>query len=135
MKRAAVALALFLVAAPVAAQEEPPFPPPDFSRDTLIRLFEEIEVEDDRPRVRHRFGAVDFRAFGTRWRVGYLPFMAPLPGSMPWINGERWPDPFRLSGTEIPHTSRTWNQRRQLSSELKRIDRLTRRATIVAKPE
>jgi hypothetical protein len=136
MRRAAVVLATLLIAAQAVAQEEEPSsPPPDYSKETLVRLFADIEVEDERPRVQHRFGAVDFRAFGTRWRVGYLPFMAPLAGSMPWVNGERWPDPFRLSGTTFPHTPRTWNQRRQLNSELKRIEKLTKRATIVAKPE
>ena len=105
---------------------------PDFSRDTLLRLFAEGEErEDPEDRFRHRFGVIDFRAAGMRWRIGYLPFMVPLSGSQPWVNGQRWPDPFVLTGTEIAHTPRTWRSQRAMSAELRRIEKRVRETSTV----
>lgn len=137
MTRVAVILSslLFTVAAFGQDESASTTPAPDYSRDTLVRLFAEIEIEERESRIQHSFGRVDFRALGMRWRVGYLPFFMPLPGSQPWVNGERWPDPFRLTGTEIASPPRTWKQTRDMSAELRRIERKVRKATIVAKPE
>lgn len=108
-----------------SAQHEPS--KPDYSRNTLITLFaNDPQREKVDPRVKWSVGAVDFKAAGMRWRIGYLPFLMPLSGSQPWINGQRWPDPFLLTGTTFASTPRTWKQRRNMTAEMRRIDRKTR---------
>jgi hypothetical protein len=118
--KVSLVILFLLVSVGAAAQEEPP----DYSREKLIEIFANVpEREDVEPRIRHSIGALDFRAFGMRWRVGYLPFFAPLPGSQPWIHKERWPDAFSLTGTEFASPPRTWRQTRNMSAELRRIER------------
>jgi len=119
---------------------------PDYSRNKLIQI---LADNPDQPRpqkpVNLGFGYIDFRALNMRWHIGYLPFSAPLYGSVPWaMNGAfgGMPDPFIATNTEIPQTPRTWAQNRALSSELKRIERTERakekekpNATVTAKPQ
>ncbi|HUP49421.1 MAG TPA: hypothetical protein VNA04_11590 [Thermoanaerobaculia bacterium] len=138
MRTTALILTLLLTATAAAQEEEQAQePPPDYSRDTLLRIFaDNPEREEEEQRVRVRLGVVDIRAAGMRWRVGYLPFYMPLHGSMPWLNGHRWPDPFILTGTEIAHTSRTWRDQRAMSAELRRLERRLRQtSTVTVKPE
>lgn len=137
MQKAALILALVLLPGTAAAQEPPAPENPDFSRDTLIRIFSEtIEPEETEPRVKVSFGAIEFRAAGARWRIGYLPFLMPLPGSIPWDHEQRWPDPFALTGTQIASPPRTWRDNRARNAELRRIDRLMRdSATVTVTPE
>ena len=131
--RTAILIMTLLLATSAAAQQSFRDPEsPDFSRDTLLRLFAEGEErEDPEARFRHRFGVIDFRAAGMRWRIGYLPFMVPLSGSQPWVNGQRWPDPFVLTGTEIAQTPQTWRSQRAMSAELRRIERRVRETSTV----
>lgn len=133
MRIAALILTLLLLASSAAAQEsQPAEETPDFSRDTLLRLFaDDEEREDADARFRHRFGVIDFRAAGVRWRIGYLPFMVPISGSQPWVNGQRWPDPFALTGTEIAQTPRTWRDERALNAESRRLERRLRATTSI----
>ncbi len=129
MKTLGVIALLLTTANAALAQDEPQTKQPDYSRETLIRIFSnEPEREKVEARVRYSFGAIDFRAFGMRWRVGYLPFFMPFPGSMPWVNGQRWPDPFLLTGTEFATTPRTFRQQRNMNAELKRIEKKVREA-------
>ncbi len=121
----AVIISLILGATSALAQETEPAP--DFSREKLIEIFANApQRQSPEPRIKHSFGAIDFKAFGMRWRVGYLPFFAPLPGSQPWIQRERWPDAFMLTGTEYASPPRTWRQTRNMSRELKRIEKKLR---------
>lgn len=126
------ALALAL-AGPAAAQDEPATNP-DFTKPTLMRIFSTDETPPLRePRVKVRAGALEFRALGMDWRIAYLPILPPLAGSRPTTSRE-WPDAFSLTGTEFASTPRTWRQRRALSGELRRIERLERkRAKVVVK--
>ena len=142
MRRLAVFVLFTLTLATASAQQPAQEPAadgkPDYSRETLIEMFADVPEREEDPdaKFRHRFGAIDFRAFGIRWRVGYLPFMMPLAGSMPWVNGQRWPDPFALTRTELPMTPRSWRDRRAMSAELRRIERITREeAQIKVQPE
>lgn len=121
-----------LAAATAHAQTQFREDQPDFSRDTLLRLFaENPEREDADSGLEHRFGAISFRTGTIRWRVGYLPFFMPLHGSIPWDHDQRWPDPFVLTGTEIATTPRSFRSRRAMSSELRRIDRKLRDSAVV----
>ena len=132
MRRFASFALLALFAASAMAQQRP-----DYSRETLLEIFaKEAKKEEAERRFKHEFGAISFKALGMRWRVGYLPFFMPLHGSRPWINGERWPDPFILTGTEIARPPRTWRQTRDMNAELRRIEkRLKESATVKVNPE
>jgi hypothetical protein len=132
MRSAIFLIISLLMTGSALAQQQFREEPPDFSRDTLLRLFaENPEREKVEPRFRHELGMIEFRTRNIRWRVGYLPFFLPLHGSQPWDHDQRWPDPFILTGTEIAHTSRTWRDRRAMSSELRRIDRKIRESAVV----
>lgn len=137
MKGPAIILLLLTATAAWAQQEEPNQPTPDYSREKLIELFADIpQRETAERRIKHSIGMTEFKAFGMRWRVGYLPFFAPLPGSQPWINRDRWPDPFLLTGTEFASPPRTWRQTRNMSAELKRIEKkLKEKQKVKVEPE
>ena len=106
---------------------------PDFSKPSLLRLLSEMPPSKPDPAVAFEFGAVDVRALGTRWKIGYLPFLMPLSGSVNYGRGigNDFPDPFALTGTVIPWTARSWRDQRALSSELRRIERTERERTKV----
>jgi hypothetical protein len=148
MPRALLVVFMLLIAAGAPAQDAtqrvplaPLDPPPsaddpDYSRDTLLRLFADApEREEIDPRFRHSIGAVDFKALGMRWRIGYLPFFAPFQGSYLTTNRE-WPDPFTLTGTAYASPPRTWRRGREMSAELKRIERRLRKdSSVVVKTD
>lgn len=129
--RTVLLVAFLLVAGTLSAQEaaapSTASPAkPDYSRDNLLRLLVETEKPEHEPRVRFRFGTIDFKALGTRWRIGYLPFMMPLSGSQIRVTQE-WPDPFALTGTSIASPPRVWKSTpRAVRRELRRIDRLSK---------
>ena len=141
MKRIVLTLAVMLLALPAMAQEEATATttaPPDYSKDTLTRLFsEEITVEAPRDRnFKAGFGYIDFRALGMRWHIGYLPFLAPMQGSQQWRVDHRWPDPFILTGSSLATTPRSFARSKEVSAELRKLEkRLKKDAQIVAKPE
>ncbi|HSP13516.1 MAG TPA: hypothetical protein VLV78_02045 [Thermoanaerobaculia bacterium] len=140
MKRLVPFVIVLALAGNAAGQDSPP----DYSREKLLRLFaDEPQREKVEPRVQFGIGYVDFKALNMRWRVNYLPIMLPLYGSVPWtMNGAfgSMPDPFTMTGTEIPYTPRTWRQVRDMNAELKRIERTERakekpKATVTTHPE
>lgn len=126
MKASATLLALLLVAGSAVAQEDPRPNTPDYSRDTLLRLFAEA-AEDERP-ISYRRGAIVFRALGTTWRFHYLPIMVPLSGTGFGTTDvmQEWPDPFALTGTQIATGPRAWRTRRDVNAEMRRIERTER---------
>lgn len=130
MRATAAVLALFLVAGGALAQENDGATndeqAPDYSRETLLRVFADAEEPDDQP-VRFHVGAVEFRALGTRFLFAYVPLM-PLPGSVVRTT-QQWPDAFSLTGTSLPMTARAWRSQRARNAELRRIER-TERARI-----
>ena len=147
MRRATLLVSLLLITGglfaqdatqrvPMAPVDGPDLSDPDYSRDTLLRLFANTpEREELDPRFRHSLGAVDFKALGVRWRLGYLPFFAPFQGSYLTTNRE-WPDPFTLTGTAYASPPRTWRRSREMSAELKRIERRLRKdSSIVVKTD
>ncbi len=134
-----LSFAFLVLFATVAFGQETPAPPqsPNYSRDALLQIFaNEAERGKAEPRIQHSFGQISFKALGMRWRIGYLPFFVPLPGSRPWLNSDRWPDPFLLTRTEFASPPRTWRQSRDMSAELRRIERRVKdKATVKVKPE
>jgi hypothetical protein len=140
MRTSAFAITALFIAISLQAQtEQPTAPKPDYTRPTLIRI---LSVNDQppkpEPRVEYHFGAVDVRALGTRWMIGYLPFFMPLSGSVNTGRGlgSNFPNPFALTHTEIPYTARSWRDRRAMSRELRRIDNEEKkRAKVKVNPE
>jgi hypothetical protein len=140
-----IALILLLLLPSAAAAQEPPpaeaspaaETSPDYSRDTLLRLFaDNPDREESDPRVKVHFGAIDFRFAGMQWRIGYLPFFVPLQGSQPWLHQDRWPDPFILTGTQVAYGPRTWRDQRALTSEVRKLERRLRESSsVVVKPD
>jgi hypothetical protein len=114
-------VALLLISPAAVAQESP-----DYSRDTLLRIFAE-QPEEEQPDVRFYVGAVEFRAMGSDWRFVYAPLL-PLSGSIIGVTQE-WPDPFALTRTAIATPARV-NRSREFREELRRIDRVAPRARV-----
>jgi hypothetical protein len=140
----AAVLAAALTAATAAAQSDSlrissttSPPPPDYSREALLHIVSNIVEPPPPPEARVQFhvGYVEFKALNMRWRIAYLPFLAPLPGSYRRTNATI-PDAFSLTGTEFAQTARTWRDQRSVSKEMRRIERTEReRATIKAEPQ
>jgi hypothetical protein len=104
-------------------------PTPDYSQEKLRQIFAHSDEERPKaqPVVRWGLGAVEFKAFGMDWRIVYLPIAMPFSGSVrgtdPW---SKFPDPFALTGTEFASTPRTWQDKREVSKERRRIERSER---------
>jgi hypothetical protein len=124
MKATTTALFVLLLAASTArAQTDDP---PDYSRDNLQRILSVNAGEPpDEHNVQYDVGAISFRALGTRWRFNYLPLMMPLVGTRQTTTWE-WPDAFSLTNTPIAMPARAWRASRQMSSERKRIERMSK---------
>lgn len=139
MKRLTLIVTILLLANGAVAQDDNKAGNPDYTRDNLLRLFKDAADEKPRgnPNIQFGVGFVDFKALGQRWRFNYLPIMIPLQGSMPWRSNDAWdstPNPFALTGTTIPYTARTWQDRRAMNTEMKRIEK-TERAKVKVKVE
>jgi len=138
MRTTSIALAVFLAAGAALGQsgDSQHAPPPDYSRQKLQEIFSKIEEPPQHERnIQFTPGAVLFKALGMRWRINYLPFLAPLPGSFRTTTGYNV-DPFALTHTEIAQTPRTFAAQRAINAEMKRIERTERekRAKVVVKP-
>ncbi len=139
MKLVPLFVIVLALAGNIAAQELTNPPSVDYSRGKLIQLFANQPVKEAvEPRVQFGVGYIDFRALKMRWRLAYSPMM-PLSGSVPWRSNGAFgalPDPFELTHTEIASPPRTWRRTRDMSAELRRIERSERiKAKVVAKPE
>jgi hypothetical protein len=123
MRTTALLLALLLVAGGAAAQEEAPAERqrPDYSRNTLLRLFADAGDDDDQRAIRVGNGALlEVRGLAMTFRLmGVLP---PLSGSEFRTVMNTLPDPFALTGTSIATSPRAWRTQRQRSRELRRIE-------------
>ena len=128
MRTIVLALSTTLLAAAALAQETGKQPPaPDYSKPTLMRIFV-IEPQLAQPDdiIEPEVGAVRYRARFGNFLLGYLPFFAPLPGSVPTTT-RQMVDPFVMTHMEIPAGPGV--MRRERARELRRIDRLTRSKT------
>jgi len=114
---------LFLAAAAAFGQEAPA--QPDYSPEQLRHIF---TSEPAPPAPRSNFhvgiGYVEFRALGMQWRVGFLPILAPLPGSVPTTRGGM-PDAFALNHLTIPGALPLPEHDADTNRELRRIARIT----------
>jgi hypothetical protein len=124
MRKVIIAIALTIAATAAHAQRAEPAPP-DFSPDHLRQIF---TTEDQRPQTPHKFhfgfGTIEFRALGMEWRIGYLPILAPLHGSVP-ATTKVWPDAFSLNHMELPGALPIPQRDADMRRELRRIARIT----------
>ncbi|HYC61641.1 MAG TPA: hypothetical protein VEK79_18945 [Thermoanaerobaculia bacterium] len=127
MRASATILALLLVAGTAVAQDSPASS--DYSKDTLQRLFANAAQQEGENPIRRTRGALDFNAFGTSWRLNYVPrIMMAMHGTLDGVTNVV-PDPFALTGTQIATSPRSWRTRREINRELRRIE-ATERAKI-----
>jgi hypothetical protein len=121
MRTIAIALASTLVAGMALAQDGLKTQPiPDYSRPTLMRIFVTDE-QISQPRFDFDVGQVTYHRHGLNLILGYLPFLAPLPGSVPTTTRQAV-DPFALMHTEYAMPARIASRER--ARELRRIERL-----------
>ncbi|HYR27533.1 MAG TPA: hypothetical protein VEU30_03660 [Thermoanaerobaculia bacterium] len=123
MKASAAFLLIALAAGSAAAQEATS--KPDYSRQAVQRFVMSIETEGEEDIPRHRYDplVVNVAAFGTTFRIGYLPqLMMPLAGSQLGVT-QTWPDAFSLTNTSIATSPRAWRTTRTFRRELNDINR------------
>ncbi len=121
-------LAILCLAAPAAFSQESPAQP-DYSREQLRHIFTSDPAP---PGPQSNFhvgvGYVEFRALGAQWRLGFLPILAPLAGSVPTTRGLGMPDAFGLNHVVIPGGPLLPEERdADEQRELRRIARITAR--------
>jgi hypothetical protein len=122
MRNAVLGLLFLLATGSLFAQQQEV--QPDFSRDNLLRLTADIPEPPERePRVEFGFGTVSFRALGTSWRFNYLPIMAPLSGTAMTTSREL-PNGLTLNNAATAETPRTFRDRREMTAERRRIERI-----------
>ncbi len=95
----------------------------DYSREAVQRFVMSTQVEEDE--IRHEYDplVVNFAAFGTTFRVGYIPqLMMPMAGSQVGTT-QTWPDAFSLTRTQIATGPRAWRTQRAFRRELRDINR------------
>jgi hypothetical protein len=107
MNRATLIAGLTLVFAAAAFADEVA-PPPDYSRQALLRIVRDMPEREERTISFDRFGEVELRTRFVRAHVLYSP-VPPLQGSMPRVTLE-WPNPFVQTGTDIAMTPQTWSR-------------------------
>ena len=97
MRRAVLVLVLLIGAVPLLAAEAPK---PDYSRDTILRILHDRDREQAPFKI--DIGMLQIHTRNARFRLAWLPFLAPLPYSYPRTTQEV-PNPFVLTGTDIPY--------------------------------
>ena len=125
MRRAIIPL-LIILAAGMARAQTTTTTAPDYSPDHLRQIFSTTPSEDLVPprNVHFGFGTVEFRALGMQWRIGFLPFLAPFPGSVPGTTNHM-PDAFSLNHLIIPGAPPPPERTADMRRELRRIAKLT----------
>lgn len=123
MRIVATAAILTFAASQLFAAERPATP--DFSRPTLLQIFSGGNAPRSSDPFKAEAGQVTLKTHSTNVKIGYLPFLTPLPGSYPTTTRQMI-NPFEMLHTEIPQTARTWASGREANRELRRIERLER---------
>ncbi|HEY4640323.1 MAG TPA: hypothetical protein VII75_03190 [Thermoanaerobaculia bacterium] len=124
MRYTFIALLFMTIAGAAYAQSAPP---PDYSADHLRQIFSTQPAGDEplpQRNVHFGFGTIEFRALGMDWRIGFLPILAPLPGSVPGTTNHL-PDAFSLNHLVIPGAPPPVERTADMKRELRRIARLT----------
>jgi hypothetical protein len=123
MRTLAIALVSTLAAGMALGQDALKAPPkPDYSRPTLMRLFVE-EPQISQPRFDFDIGQVTYHRHGLNLMVGYLPLLAPFPGTVPTTTRQMI-DPFAMTHTQYATPARIANAERE--RQLRQIERLGR---------
>src|SRR5436853_6281055 len=97
MKRALLAVLLMLSPVVGLAADDST---PDYARPPILRILHERDIEQAPFKI--DVGMLTVNTRSTRYRMAWLPFLAPLPYSYPRQTMEL-PNPFVLTGTDIPY--------------------------------
>ncbi len=73
---------------------------PDYSRETILKILHDRDREQAPFKI--DVGMLQINTRSARYRLAWLPFLAPLPYSYPRTTMEL-PNPFVLTGTDIPY--------------------------------
>ena len=120
MQKTIIALLITLAAGIARAQTTIA---PDYSREHLRQVFAANPVQEEN-KVHVNFGDIEFPGFGFNWRLGYLPFLAPLHGSVPGTT-KVLPDAFSMNHVVFPGTRPVIIRDADMQREIVRIGRLT----------
>lgn len=133
MKRSLIALAIVMTATLAAGDTSPA--PPDYSRDTILKILH----ESDRVNApfRMRVGMMEGRTKYLNYHFAYLPLLASIPYAGPY--GARFlPNPFVLTHTEYawrPHQfvagPMDYERSREEEREFRRIVKMLKRSKVV----
>jgi len=126
MQKATIALLITLAAGIARAQTTTTAP--DYSREHLRQVFAATPPESDQNKVHVNFGDIEFPGFGFNWRLGFLPFLAPLHGSVPGTT-RVLPDAFSMNHVVFPGTRPVITRDAEMQREMVRIGRLNVRTT------
>jgi hypothetical protein len=137
MRHSLIAI-LFLVSA-TAAFAGDSAPPPDYSREAILKVLHENDVKE--APFRMYFGGFDINTKSTRFHLNYLPLLAPLMYSGPY--GARFlPNPFVLTHTEYawrPHQFKAlpedYADDRDYQREYNRVAKMLKRQKVVVKTQ
>jgi hypothetical protein len=137
MRRTLIAFAMLLTA--TAAFGGDSAPPPDYSRDAILKVLHETDVKE--APFRMYFGGFDINTRTTRFHLNYLPLLAPIMYAGPY--GARFlPNPFVLTHTEYawrPHQYKAlpqdYEDDREYQREYKRVAKILKRQKIVVKTQ
>jgi hypothetical protein len=98
--RTVAAAVVFMALATVASAAPTTTPAPDYSRDTILKVLHQADVEAARYRL--TFGNIRYTTKTTRFHFAYLPFLKSIPYAGP--NGaSKLPNPFVLTNMEFPY--------------------------------
>src|SRR5207245_3007582 len=97
MRRVVFILLLLVGAVRLMAAEAPK---PDYSTDTILRILHDRDREQAPFKI--DIGMLEIHTRNARFRLAWLPFLAPLPYSYPRTTQEV-PNPLVLTGTDIPY--------------------------------
>lgn len=92
MKSLGIITLALLLTAPAFAQKAPPKPT--------------FTVTTEQPRTEVEVGAVVVNTHAAQIRIAYLPRLASLPGTFPTRTWGMPPNPFDLTGMQIPEKPR-----------------------------
>ena len=119
MRNALICLLITIAAGAAGAQTTTP----DYSPEHLRQVFAAVPAQQEN-KVHVDFGQIEFPGLGFNWRLGYLPFLAPLHGSVPGTT-RVLPDAFSMNHVIFPGTRPVITRDADMQRELVRIGRLT----------
>jgi hypothetical protein len=135
MKRSLLAILVLLSTTAAFADSAPA---PDFSRDTILKILHDKDVDDAPFKI--DIGMAQLRTKNFNYRFAYLPLLAPIQYSGPH-GASQLPNPFVLTNTELawrPHQyvaePDDYTSSGEYRREYRRVAKMLKRQHIVVNP-